>query len=222
MAYFTQDFNDFFAELTLNNEKSWFDTNRKRYQTSVKEPWEKFLLELIDQVRKLEPIDQLPAAKFGSRINRDIRFSNDKSPYNNHFWAAIVRSGKKDNRPGYYVRLGVEGMNIGGGYYYPDKEELISIRRAIKKDAVSLNKIINSTQFKKYWGGELFGDKNKILPAEFKEAAKEEPLIANKGWHYWKDYDVDVILSKDLIERIITAYKAGQPLNRYLTNALET
>ena len=221
MAYFNEDFNDFWAELALNNEKSWFDANRKRYQEVVKKPWEDFIKDLIEEARKITSIDDLPVGKFLSRINRDIRFSNDKTPYNTHVWAGIAQHGKKTPAPGFFIGIGVEGISFGGGMYRPDKPELTLMRRAIMKNPNELHKLLDNPKFKKHWGGELNGDKNKIFPPEFKEAAKAEPLIANKGWHYWYKGEVDDIAREDLIEWVIEYFKAGQPVNLFFQNALK-
>ena len=220
MAYFTSDFNDFWAELALNNEKSWFDKNRKRYETSVKKPWEAFVTELVERVREWEDIADLPAGKFISRINRDIRFSKDKTTYNTHVWAAIARDGKNTMLPGYYIGLGVDGIGMGGGMYHPEKDQLLSIRRHLVKNGDELHKLLGEAGFKKYWPSELSGEKNKVLPPEFKAAAEKEPLIFNKGWHYWRQYDVDEILRDDLADWVAKHFKAGAQVNDFFKTAL--
>ena len=118
-AYFDQSFNDFWAELALNNEKSWFDANRGRYLEQVKKPWEKLVMDLIEDVRGWEEISEMPVAKFVSRINRDIRFSKDKTPYNTHFWALLADGGRKAMKSGYYLRIGIDGLSLGGGMFHP-------------------------------------------------------------------------------------------------------
>lgn len=220
MSYFSNSFNDFWAELALNNEKSWFDANRKRYISDVKKPWEAFMTDLIEGVRQFDDINELPVTKFVSRINRDIRFSNDKTPYSSHVWAAIAKDGKKTMLPGYYIHLGVEGMYVGGGMHHPDKEALLAIRRALVKDAASFRTEIEKPDFKSKYS-EIKGDKNKVLPAEFKNPAKDEPLIAHKSWYYMAHYDdVDTILRDDLLDFVLAHFRAGAPLNAWLKNAL--
>ena len=219
MAHFDKSFNDFWAELALNNEKSWFDKNRKRYEADVKKPWEAFISDVLAGVREFDDVDELPVNKFVSRINRDIRFSNDKTPYNTHVWAAIAAHGKKTMLPGYYLRLGVDGIWIGGGMHHPDKDALVKIRRGLVKDAASLHKAMNAVEFKKRWKG-LEGEKNKVLPPEFKEPAKDEPLIANKGWYYMSEYGVDKLLRDDFLKFTLDHLRAGAPVNAWFKTAL--
>ena len=219
-AYFDEEFNNFFAGLALNNEKSWFDKNRKTYEDKVKKPWEEFLSDLINEIRKFDHINELPLNKFTFRINRDVRFSKDKTPYNPWVSAAIVRNGKKDQYPGYYLRLGVEGVSIGGGMHMPDKETLTTLRRHIAKNSNELRRQIKDKDFRKYFNGEIHGEKNKILPPEFKESVKNEPLIANKGWHYWNHYSADKITKPDFLTFISDHFKAGQKINSFLKEAL--
>ena len=83
-AYFEEDFLDFFTELAFNNEKSWFDVNRKRYEKSVKDPFKAFVVDMIAGIAEFDPsiTTDLQPKDVSFRINRDIRFSKDKTPYN--------------------------------------------------------------------------------------------------------------------------------------------
>ncbi|HNR54889.1 MAG TPA: DUF2461 family protein, partial [Flavobacteriales bacterium] len=81
MAWFTNDFNDFFKDLAKNNNKEWFDANRKRYEASVKEPFTAFVAEAIKRIGKHDKAVRIEPKEAIFRINRDIRFSKDKTPY---------------------------------------------------------------------------------------------------------------------------------------------
>jgi len=82
MSYFTQDFIDFFKELSQNNHKEWFHANKKRYEASVKNPFYALLGDIIKEFQKEDPLMNLEVKNAVARINRDIRFSKDKTPYN--------------------------------------------------------------------------------------------------------------------------------------------
>ena len=98
MSFFTSDYLEFFKELAANNHKEWFDANRKRYETSVKEPFKAFTQHLIDELAKKEPVfKDLKASDCIFRINRDIRFSKDKTPYKTMCSAVISPNGKKSS-----------------------------------------------------------------------------------------------------------------------------
>jgi uncharacterized protein (TIGR02453 family) len=81
MVYFEKDYFEFFKELAANNHKEWFDVNRSRYHSSVKEPFDKFIADLITEVHKIDKKIEIAPKDAIFRINRDIRFSKDKTPY---------------------------------------------------------------------------------------------------------------------------------------------
>ena len=132
--YFTPDFLHFFMELAPNNNKDWFDNNRDRYKKSVKEPFENFVEKLIKELKKTEDVMDGRPSDFIFRINKDIRFSKDKSPYKLQMSAAISKGGKKDMvNIGVYFELGPEHLGVYTGVYMPDKEQIDRIRRHIAK-----------------------------------------------------------------------------------------
>ena len=102
MAFFTRDFIDFFKELSADNKKEWFDLNRKRYETSIKRPFAEFVQEMVDRIRADDPAVDISTKDAIFRINRDIRFSNDKTPYKTYMAALVSANGKKDKgTPGF-------------------------------------------------------------------------------------------------------------------------
>lgn len=221
MAHFSKDYIDFFTELAFNNEKSWFDVNRKRYEQSVREPFKAFTMEVIKGVQEFDPtIGDLEPKHVMFRINRDLRFSKDKTPYNTWLSAAIVGGGKKngDSHPGYYFRFAVDNVHLGGGIYSPSRERLLDIRRAIAKDPAKLHRILNKKKFRSTWG-ELTGDENKIMPKEFKELATTEPHLKKKGFSYWSEHPEQEVLREDLLEWVLANLKQGAELNEYLRSA---
>ena len=116
MKYFTQDYLDFFKELAANNHKEWFDENRKRYEKSVKDPFKKFVEALIAETHKFDPSVNIEAKDAIFRINRDIRFSKDKTPYKLDRSAIISSGGRKDHSiPGFYIATGFSGHGFGIG-----------------------------------------------------------------------------------------------------------
>lgn len=219
MKYFAIDYVDFFTELAFNNEKAWFDRNRKRYEISVREPFKRFTEDVIREVNKFDgSIGPLEPKDVMFRINRDIRFSKDKTPYNTWLSAAIMPGGKRSpvQLPGYYFRFAVDKVQLGGGLYHPDKQMLYDIRTKIANDPSALHKIIDGKKFKTTWQ-DLQGDENKILPKEFKPAAKIEPLINKKAFTYWREYPEIEILRDDLLQWVISHFAAGVELNNYLS-----
>ena len=105
MHFFEQDFIDFFKELQQNNHRDWFHSQKKRYENSVKQPFLIFVQEIINQMQDMDQAITMEAKEAMFRINRDIRFSKDKSPYKTHMAAIISAGGKKDmTTPGMYLQ----------------------------------------------------------------------------------------------------------------------
>ena len=214
--YFTEAYLHFFMELASNNHKDWFDQNRSRYLTEVKAKFEAFVGDLIAALKKDAELGDLKAGDCIFRINKDVRFSKDKSPYKLQMSALVVKGGKKQMQdPGLYVELGPEFLNIYTGFYMPEKEQLLKIRKKIASDPNGFVKIINDKAFKQSFG-EVRGEKSKILPKELKEAAKEQELIFNKQFYLVHQVDAEKILEDDLLVYILKHFKAAVQFNRFL------
>lgn len=219
---FTRGFIDFFKDLAGNNHKEWFHANKKRYEAEVKKPWYAFVQTLIDEMKKLDADFDLEVKNAVFRINRDIRFSKDKNPYKNHVGAVISRGGRKDmQNPGLYVHAEVEKFWIAGGAYCPDKENLHKIRTAIMNNKAEAESILGEKNFKKVFGGLADSDRNKILPKDFKEAAKENDLLFNKQFYFSAAYDGETtILREDLVDFTMSHYHTGLAWNEFIQKAL--
>lgn len=219
MAFFEKDFLDFFIELAPNNNKDWFDVNRDRYENSVREPFKKFVSHLIErmgeevkEIKELEPKDCI------FRINRDIRFSKDKTPYKLMVSALITPGGKKkraEDARGVYFELGPEHVRVYGGIYEVDKEGLYAIREGIAEDPKEFQKLYSDPTFKKVYG-EIRGEKNKVIPKEFKTAGELEPMLYNKQWYFFAEFEPELVLSDDLDQTILKCHKAAIPIKNYL------
>lgn len=114
---FSKDSFEFFAELEVNNNKAWWEANKARYETSVRAP----LLSLLEDI----------AAEFGVakvyRPYRDTRFSLDKTPYKDRAAAAVF--GK--SATGFYVEVSARGLDLGGGYWHPGKDQIDRFRTLV-------------------------------------------------------------------------------------------
>ena len=220
MSFFTTDFIDFFKELDKNNNKEWFDANRKRYQTSVKDPFYKFVDHMIGLVNEEDPSVRISAKDAVMRINRDIRFSPDKTPYNVHYGAIISPAGRKDKSvPGIFLRFSPDYIGIFGGAHGIDKNQLQSIRMAIANDLGSFKKLIEEETFSSKFG-EIQGEKHKRIPPEFKDAFEKQPLIANKQFYYVAQLDPGLVTKDELPDIIMDYWHAANPLREFLINAM--
>lgn len=132
----------FLSNLKKNNHKDWFEKNRNHYE-DAKNNFLAFVTEVIALVEKIDPsIVGLEAKKCVFRINRDVRFSKDKSPYKTNMGASISKGGKKIQCAGYYFHLEPNNTFIAGGLWMPPAEQLQKLRQEIDYNFDEFKKII--------------------------------------------------------------------------------
>ncbi|MES2799036.1 MAG: DUF2461 domain-containing protein [Bacteroidota bacterium] len=222
MLHFTEEFLKFFMELAANNNKEWFDLNRKRYEQFVKVPFQNFVQLTIAEISKKHPsFKDLQAKDCIFRIHRDIRFSKDKTPYKLMVSAVIAPEGRKSKAVnGVYIELGPEHFRVYGGIYEIATEDLYLVREGIVENLAEFQKIYKDAKFKKYFGGRILGEKNKIIPKEFREAAEKEPLLFNKQWYFFSEYSSDVILQEGLDKLVLDCFDAGRPMEEFFNRLI--
>jgi uncharacterized protein (TIGR02453 family) len=220
MAYFNEAFIRFFRELSNNNDRDWFNANKKQYEKEVKDPFYHFVDDLIARVNAVNPEIVLEPKQAIFRIYRDVRFSKDKSPYKTQTSALIARGGRKNmTDPGLYIQFSAEDARIYSGLYMLEKNDLTNVRRHIAAFSDEFSTLIGEKDFVSKFG-EIRGEKNKILPAEFKPELEKQPLIANKQFYYFASYEPEFILKDHLLDEIMEHYHIVQPLNRFFSEAL--
>jgi uncharacterized protein (TIGR02453 family) len=209
----------FLADLQKNNERDWFKSNQKTYN-EAKLNFESFIQKIIEEITEFDPILKgLEARSCIFRINRDIRFSNDKSPYKTNFGAFIVRGGRKngDKFAGYYIHIEPGKSFIAGGAYMPPSPWLSAIREKIDHDPDKFLKIIQNKDFIKTYG-QLDGDKLKNPPRGYSSDNPNIELLKYKSYLVLKEVPDRVVLSTGYFEIVIEALKVMKPLNDYLTD----
>ncbi len=221
MSYFTKDFLAFLNDLAANNDRDWFKANKKRYETSVKEPFEAFVAEMIDRIGADDKRIVLTPKEAIFRIYRDTRFSKDKTPYKTQASAIISPGGRKQiHTPGgVYIQFGAENCRIYGGVYRPDTKQLQLIREHIASNLKAFDKLINEKDFKKKFGT-IRGEQHKRIPKEFRGVAAAQPLIANKSFYYFAELKPSQITRKDLPEKVMEYYYTSKPLASFFGKAL--
>ncbi len=221
MPYLNSAFLKFFEALTENNSTEWFNENRKTYEKEVKEPFADLVNEMIRRIQEYEPEVQIKPADAISRINKDIRFSKDKTPYNTHVSANISVYGKKDKSyPGFFFQLSPTGISIFGGAYMIENPMLQDIRNYIAGHLEEFKSVYNDKDFKAKFGN-IKGEQNKRIPAEFQEVALKEPLVANKQFYYSASLDPKLITSEELPDKLMEYYVAGRKVNEFLKQAIK-
>ena len=216
----TSDFLQFLHELSQNNNRDWFTKNKRRFESTVKKPFEMFVAALIERIKDFEPGFQTTVKDSIFRLHRDTRFSNDKTPYKTHMSAVFTSQGRKTmDEPGYYLQVSFGSLSLGGGAYFLEKEPLTNVRQAIADNPEAFRKLIEAPAFIDKFG-EIKGEKNKILPAEFKQAAVAEPFLFNKQFYFMSDLDPELAIGSDAVGRIAGYFEAGKPVNDFFRKPL--
>lgn len=214
---FTEAFYEFFIGLSANNQKSWFDENRARYERDVKSLFLEFVTSVLAKMSAIEPrFEGLEAKHCIFRINKDVRFSKDKSPYKLHCAAAIQIGGRKEmGAGGLYIQLGPEECGIYSGVYMPEKEELQRIRALIAADLEGFSRVITEKSFVQYFG-EVRGEKNKRIDKMLGMAAAKQPLIFNKQFYIQHSVEAEDTMRSDFDDYVVEVWKASRGFNIFI------
>jgi uncharacterized protein (TIGR02453 family) len=202
-------------DLNENNNREWFAENKvrfKNHEAQVKAFYEtvKNNLSQHDEIEKLKMF----------RIYRDVRFSKDKTPYKAHFAASFARLGQA-NRGGYYVRIKPGETFIATGFWDPNKEDLLRIRKELELDASEFKAIIEGKSFKKIWG-ELQGEGVKTAPKGFEKEHPDIDLIRQKQFIFVRNFDDKEVLSPSFINEIDKSFRAIRPYFDLMSSILTT
>ena len=208
---------DFLTGVKCNNTREWFHANRPLY-LDAKDNFESFVQQIIDKIILFDPIMKgLEAKSCVYRINRDIRFSNDKSPYKSHFGAFIVRGGKQngDKYAGYYFHVEPGKSIMAGGAYTPPSPWLSAIREKISERPEEYIKITSVKDFVKYFGS-VDGEKLKTAPKGYPKDHPHIEILKLKSYLVVNEANDKLVLSNDFQNHVIKVFKTMKPLNDYL------
>jgi uncharacterized protein (TIGR02453 family) len=213
----------FLKDLKKNNNKPWFDANRKRYEEAKKD-FENFIQQVIDTLgKKDKTIAGIKAKDCLFRINRDIRFSKDKSPYKTNFGASINKGGKKAfSTAGYYFHLEPGQCFVGGGMYQPEPDVLKKVRQEIDYNFKAFNKIIGAKKFKA-----LYGDLDKSaeftlsrVPKGYESDNPAAKYLKLKSYIAFFQIKDDELFARNLVKNTAEAFSVLQPLLDFINESL--
>ena len=205
----------FLQDLKKNNNREWFAENKKRFEKEQKS-MKQFFTEVGEALGKIDGIENTKIF----RIYRDVRFSKNKLPYKINFSAGFTRN-KPMLRGGYYLHIENEGSFIGGGFWEPNTEDLLRIRKEIELDASELKEIITQDTFKKFFGS-LQGDELKTAPRDFDKNHPDIDLIRKKQYLVTRSFTNKEVLDPKFKEEVIATFQAMRPFFNYMTDVLTT
>jgi uncharacterized protein (TIGR02453 family) len=213
----------FLKDLKKHNNKPWFEEHRSLYE-EAKEDFNQFIQGLIDLHGKKDAgIKTLKAKECIFRINRDVRFSKDKSPYKSNLGASINRGGKKSVFAGYYFHCEPGQSFVGGGMWMPTPPHLKKIRQEIDYCLDEFKKIVESKKFKSVYGELYRGEDASLVkvPQGFEKNNPAADYLRLKSFIAMKSLKDTDLSSKDLLKKCGEAFETLQPLLAFMNRAVE-
>ncbi|WP_394364215.1 DUF2461 domain-containing protein [Formosa algae] len=175
---------DFLNALEKNNDRVWFQDHKTEFRT-VEQEMKAVFNELFTLLKTHDDVDAVKVF----RIYRDVRFSKNKVPYKTHFGGTIHRV-KPQLRGGYYLHVEPDNKSfIATGFWDPNKEDLLRIRKEFEVDAQEVRDIINDSRFKSTWGT-VEGDELKTAPKGFDKTHPDIDLIRKNNLFLLKNIQI--------------------------------
>ena len=209
----------FLNDLKSNNNREWMQAHRQLYQECKGE-----VTELIQKL--INGISQFDSSILGLqpkdcmfRINRDIRFSDNKEPYKSNFGAAIAAGGRKSGNPSYYLHIAPKKSFFAGGMYMPSADSLKKIRQEIDYNASELKAIIWGDNFYETFG-DIRGQALKTCPKGYHSDHPDIKLLRLKSFLVKKDLTDRSFHSPNYFSRLISLSEMIYPFNKYLEVAI--
>lgn len=211
---------DFLKKIKKNNNKEWFHANQALY-AAAKEETLALTAALIKGISAFDPrVALLEPKQCLFRVNKDIRFSKDKSPYKTNIGIAISPNGKQFDTPGYYLHVEPGASFLAGGIYMPPADKLAVLRQEIDYNGKELEAAMKKKEFKKYFTD--FDQEAKLvrLPKGFEDAAFPE-WIKLKSFTLSSHLDDETVLAPSFVKTLLKASAALYPVNMFLANAFD-
>ena len=220
----TKESLQFLDDLKKNNNRDWFQDNKKRYEI-FKKDYHQLVSDFLDVMKPLDPsLELLEVKNCTFRINRDIRFSKDKSPYKAHLGVWMSTGAKGANRAGYYVHIEKGASFIAGGFYSPEAADLKKVRKEIAFFHEDLEAILADKNFKKEFGSLDINETNslKSMPRGYEKDHPAIEFLKLKSFTATQKYDISEVTQKDFVAKMSKKLITLKPLNEFINRALET
>lgn len=209
----------YLKELAQNNSKEWMSENRDWYLQSKMEIVA-FADNLIALMNEIDDLEHTTGKNCLFRINRDIRFSKDKSLYKTHFSGRLKRASEA-LRGGYYFHIEPGNSFLAGGFFKPEPEDLLHIRKQLELLGDELQKISSKNEFKKLFG-EIAGEKVLTAPRGFTKEQENINLIRYKQFILQHPLPDSVVKSSNFDHYTAEVYLAMRPFLNFMTDILTT
>lgn len=206
----------FLKKLEKNNNRDWFTQHKKEFK-ALEADMKSFFADLSEEVKTHDEIEGVKIF----RIYRDVRFSKNKTPYKINFSSSLTRAGAR-LRGGYYTHVEPNNASfIAAGFWQPNKEDLMRIRKELELDASEFRQVIGASSFKNVWG-DLVGDEVKTAPKGFDKAHQNIDLIKKKQFIFTRKFTDQEVLDPNFMNEVNRSFKAIRPYFDLMSEVLTT
>ena len=212
----------FLDDLKANNNRDWFLENKKRYE-AFKKDYQQLVADLLDAMKPLDPsLEMLEVKNCTFRINRDIRFSKDKTPYKSNLGIWLSSGAKGLNRSGYYIHLEKGASFIAGGLYCPESDDLKKMRKEIAYFHDDLEAILEEKDFKREFGDFDRNEKDTLKnpPRGYDKEHPAIELLKLKSFESSQKIEFSAAAKKDFVAVMSQKLIVLKPLNDFINRAL--
>ena len=213
----------FLEDLIANNNTEWMHANKKRYD-NYKKDYHSFIASILAEMKPLDPsLETLEVKNCTFRINRDIRFSKDKSPYKTNMGVWMSQDKNRKNAPGYYIHFEKGNCFIAGGVWCPEPSELKQIRKEIEFFHDDLEAVLSDKKFTSEFSGldKSEGNVLKKAPKDFDPNHPAIEFLKLKSFTASHKINENDFTDKDFSKKIAKQLIALKPMNDFLKRAME-
>lgn len=212
---------NYLSSLNENNNREWYHAHKAEYKAANAE-FESFLQTLIYKIGEFDPgVLHNEPRELTFKLNRDTRFSRDKSPYNPAFRAHIASGGKQPIPVGYYLMIKPGGQSFLGGGLFADmfKDATRMVRDHIAANGAEWERMINAPEFKAHFT--VRGTALKNVPAGYDRDHPQAESLKLKSWYLeYPIADEEFSGAEELLTRAVELFRIMKPFNDYLNHAL--
>lgn len=209
----------FLKTLSQNNNRDWFGENKDWYQEELNSVTD-FAEAVLGELQQHDKIETLNGKKSLHRIYRDVRFSKNKDPYKNN-WSGSYKRATQLLRGGYYFHIEPGNSFAAGGFWGPNKEDLLKIRKGLESEESEFRQILNSKEFKEVFG-QLEGEQLKTAPKGFDKESSAVDLLRYKRYILKHDFTDEEVLQQDFHKKVSDVFKAMRPFFNLMSYILTT
>lgn len=228
----TQLILQFLNDVAANNNRPWFQQHKDEYQTA-KFDYENGITQAIEALAAFDPeIAHLTVKDCVYRFYRDIRFSDDKSPYKRHFGAYICAHGKKALRGGYYLHVEPGNCMLAVGSYWLPTNILTSCRNEIMDNIDDWRRAVENEKFVHFFGlpnenewgksGKGFGlEALKTCPSGFPRDYEYIQYLRMKDYCCWKRVPDSFFEGENWLEEMVKVFKVAKPMMDFVNGVID-